>query len=413
MRLTFLILLVLVCFVLGALSCSSPSLLGNSNLRCSLDELVQLNQRPNPDSNADTAPIPPAAENSVLRVAAFNIRSGFGPENERGLPNVEARLRKIAAAIVEQGAPDVVGLNEVDFSSRRSGFMDQAAFIAEQLERAGWHYNVVRGSTWRRDVAGREVDFGNALLVRHPVVRANRCHFNDFAACGESAKRVQGLPQVPLSQPWAWLSQEPRGVVVVDFSWRGLTEVRAIVTHLDPYSAQARETQAAQVIAGLVPSEGPVVLLGDMNTVPVHLTLGRRWFQSDRAHDVLTTGRLYDARAEAAGGDLEAWRRFATYPADSPRWPLDGIFASAEWVTTDLEVMGSGLSDHLGLVGSLTLADSERRTARLEQLALSQRKRLRRIEQCDAPSGDGASLLAWLARAAQSPAPPVEYSLVR
>lgn len=418
MRILFFALILLLGAVFGISSCSSPSLLGASRLRCSLDEVTRLEvlaasneSRPETQPKAPlTADAPPGA---ALRVAVFNMRSGFGPSNDRDLTSVTRRLHRIAQAVVEQGAPDVVGLNEVDFNSRRSGFVDQAAVIAEQLRRAGWEYHVVRGSTWRRDQEGREVDFGNALLVRHPVVRANRCLFSDLSACGDSVRQGRDIPKASLPQPWAWLSHEPRGVIAVDFAWRGETQVRAILTHLDPYSAQAREIQAAQIIARLVPAEGPVVLMGDMNTVPVHLTVNRRWFGADRAHDVLTAGRLYDVRAEAAAGEVGGWQKFATYPSQDPHWPLDAVLASAELISTNVEVMGAGLSDHLGLVSTLTVASAERGAARREQLALRQRNHLKRIQRCDAPTGTGASLLGWLGRAAQATPTPIEYSLVR
>ena len=362
------------------------------NLRCSDEELARLELHPALASEV----VPLGGHEEVgLKAAVFNIRSGFGPENDREPANVRARLTQIASALLNAGAPDVIGLNEVDFHSHRTGFVDQAQFIAEQLERAGLRYRVVRGPAWLREESGREIRYGNALLVRHPIVRARHCSFAKLAEC-DASPTVDNLPHFSLSAPWSWLSQEPRGVVLADIRWRGHV-VRAIVTHLDAFSAQLRETQAAQIIAGLVPSDGSVVLLGDMNTVPTRLTLDRTWFSADRTHDVLTSGRLFDVRSELAGDDASNWKRWATYPADNPRWPLDGVFASADLASVDLGVLGFGLSDHLGLVGTfLPVTDTSRLNARLERLALRREGRFRRLQRCDLPDVGPASFFSWL-----------------
>src|SRR5690606_11511792 len=151
-----------------------------------------------------------------LTAAVFNIRSGFGPDNDRDAARVRARLRQIAAALLTAGAPDVIGLNEVDFRSRRTQFVDQAQFIAEQLERAGHHYRVVRGPASLREDRGREIRSGNALLVRHPILRARHCTCAELAAC-DGSPTLRNLPQASLAAPSSWLSHEPRGVVMADF----------------------------------------------------------------------------------------------------------------------------------------------------------------------------------------------------
>lgn len=390
-------------------SCGSPSLLGASAPTCSSDDLVRWERSPETAARLDAARTTTELaslatgahhrtdvdEEPPLRVAVFNIRSGFGPDNRRAPERVREKLNQIAVTLLAEGPPDVIGLNEVDFHSRRTEFVDQAQFIAERLERAGFSYQVVRGPAWLRDTPGSEIRYGNALLVRHAIVRARHCRFSELSKCGAS-KAVGSLPQVALAAPWSWLSHEPRGVVVVDFRW-GTRSVRAILTHLDPFSAQAREAQAAQIISGLVPSEGLVVLLGDMNAVPTQQTLHRPWFSADRTHDVLTAGRLYDARSELAGDDPSSWKQWATYPARAPRLPLDGIFPSADLAALSLRVIGLGLSDHLGLVGSLSPVDDPRLLQlRREHQASLRAGRFRRIEACDLPRGARASFLSWL-----------------
>lgn len=384
--------LICVCALITMISstCASPSLLGANHSRCSPTELLRL-ETPLPP----LTPAQPSANAEGLKVAVLNIRSGFGPSNDRTPANVEARLVRIAAALAEVGPPDVIGLNEVDFRSRRTGFVDQAVFIATQLRQTGFHYRVVRGPAWLRDTPGSEVRYGNALLIRHPIEQRRRCRFADLSEC-EASSAIDDLPHASLGAPWSWLSHEPRGVVMADFRWQGRS-VRAIVTHLDPFSAQARETQAAQIIAGLVPSDGSVVLLGDMNSVPTQFTLDRQWFGADRTHDVLTSGRLFDLREELVGDDPSAWARWATYPVERPRWGLDGAFASADLTTMSLDVFGEGLADHLGLVATLLpVTDAAVLSARRARHTQLRHRRMDRLQRCDVPNGSASSFLAWL-----------------
>jgi len=279
-------------------------------------------------------PVPP------LRVVSYNLHSGLG---SRLLPlasraEVEGNLRAIAAHIAGAGAvpADAVALNEVDFGSRRTGWIDQATFLAEQLRRlTGEDYQVVRGETWRRDIPGLEVRFGNALLVRHPVVASRSCLLD--GPCGAVARR--------------WFGGEPRGVLQATLEFHG-RELDLLVSHLEAFAPGRRERQAAELRQRFVRPGRTTVLLGDMNAVAA-AAQHKRWFvDDDRSHDILTAGKLQDARvvlaARAGLGDLSSW---ATYPAALPAWALDGAFASPELLPESAHAIGDpASSDHRGLL---------------------------------------------------------------
>src|SRR5690606_30916837 len=123
----------------------------------------------------------------------------------------------------------------------------------------------------------------------------------------------------------------------------------------------------------------------------------RQWFAADRTHDVLTAGRLFDLRGELAGEDPSEWGHWATYPEDEPRWGLDAVFATADLTTSGLEVFGNGLSDHLGLVGTLLpVNDAGQLSARQKRHALRHERRFERLRRCDAPKRESASFYSWL-----------------
>jgi len=294
------------------------------------------------------------AEPLGLHVATYNIHSGLGSGFAlfRGRAQVERNLRAIARSIAaagEGGAPDVVALNEVDFGSRRSGWIDQARFVADELEAiTGVAYDVVRGETWRRDVPGFEVRFGNAALVRLPIVASATCLFDGLEQCGlpgaaaaSAAPRRDGL--------LGRLLREPRGVIRVTIRLQDRL-VDVLVTHLEAFAVRDREAQAAVLLSRFLAPDRATVLLGDMNAVPGVLTRKRWMFSDDRTHAILATGGLADASVSLASRrrqrSLAAW---ATYPAAAPVWGLDWVLGSLDLAPEDVQVIGDAASDHRGL----------------------------------------------------------------
>ena len=330
------------------------SILGNHSVTTTAKQIPDWRDHPAPVALTRHIGVPP------LRAVTYNIHSGFGAHWSifASRVEVEANLRSIAQRIIES-APlvspvDVIGLNEVDFHSRRSGWIDEAAFLADELySRTGSKYQVIRGETWRRNVPGLEVQFGNALLVRHPVIDI---HVSKYGSKNEKN------PKMAIDSSDSALSRffgENRGImrVRIDFHDR---PVDVLVTHLEALVLSQREVQAIEILHDYVRPGISTVLLGDMNSVPSDMTNARRFFAADRTHDILTSGRLLDARVSVAARksapNLSAW---STYPAKQPLWPLDGIFATSDLQPQDVQVIGSDESDHRGLLVSYRWLDVE------------------------------------------------------
>ncbi len=328
----------------------------------------------------------------AVRAVTYNLHSGLGPHFalQRSRVAVEAHLRRIAADIVA-AAPtatpvDVVGLNEVDFHSRRSGWLDEAAFLAGELtRRTGYTYRAVRGETWRRDVPGLEVRFGNAVLVRHRILQAKSCILGKSDCTGSP---------MPVPLPHGLLA-EPRGVIALRLDMGG-RPLDVLVTHLDAFNVSVREAQAAELVRQFVVPGHSTLLLGDSNAVPVPLTAARPHFAADRTHDVLSSGALADVRT----GRGRAVRAVATYPSSAPRWPLDMAFASLDLVPVRVAVVGTEASDHRGLYVRLGRVERPAVLVTLQTRHQEERRaRLARVLACDvhgAPAVRRAKL-AWLA----------------
>src|SRR5690606_7972040 len=135
--------------------------------------------------------------------------------------------------------------------------LDQAAFLAAELERlTGARYDVVYGETRRRTFPF-EFRFGNAALVRHPVLHDNACLYDSAANCtvtGETAS----FPVLQAGGLVESLVREGRGVIraTLDFHGRPLD---VLVTHLEAFALGDREAQAAHLVRHFIHPERTTV----------------------------------------------------------------------------------------------------------------------------------------------------------
>ncbi len=330
-------------------------------------------------------PLPTAAPDAPhLRVVTYNLHSGLGPRwrlfASRDL--VEHNLRRIGRAIASAAPPvapvDVVGLNEVDFAARRSGGFDQAAFLAAELEKlTGYSYTIVRGETWRREIPGLEVRFGNALLVRHRIIRQQACRLG--VACTDT------VAPPPVSGGAGWFGRrigEQRGVVRARIDFSG-TPLDLLLTHLEAIVLDQREGQAAEILQRFIDPTVPTVLLGDLNAVPTGITAERPYLAADRTHDIITGGPLMDARSVLEATGRGNWAQWATFPADAPRWPLDAILASSRLLPRRAGVLGGAASDHRGLFIEYQWLHAPQAQQLAAWHEASRRSRLTRVLACD------------------------------
>lgn len=167
---------------------------------------------------------PAAAGPGPLRVGTFNIHRGKGRDGRVDLARTAETLRGL----------DVVGLNEV----AAAGLDGQAGDLGELLL-LGWLFAPTE-RRWGRN------DFGNGLLSRYRVTRWKR-------------EPLPGSGGPPF-----------RNTLTAELSW-GKTQVRLLVTHIDPRRGGSR--QLAEVIRRFQALERPAILLGDLNIGPEHPTM--------------------------------------------------------------------------------------------------------------------------------------------
>ena len=224
----------------------------------------------------------------------FNIKSAV-----RGLDKV--------AAVTRSAQPDIVALQEVDNSSRRSKGLDQTAALAERTGLAhGTHFRTT-------DLRGG--GYGIALLSRFPL---------------------ESPVQRPLPVP---RGAEPRTVAhaLVQVAGR---EVSVYATHLipQPYTSASRARQS-EVIAGLLADDPrPRLLMGDLNDLPDSLSV--RLLRRQLTDAFVASGR-------GPGGTFPLPRPF------SMAVRLDYVLASQSFLPLCSEVLRVNASDHYPLLAHL------------------------------------------------------------
>ncbi|MEU4791049.1 endonuclease/exonuclease/phosphatase family protein [Micromonospora tulbaghiae] len=239
---------------------------------------------PPAQARATTAP-------AAVRVAAYNIRMGFG---------LDGRLDLDAVARVLRGA-DVVLLSEVDRGWWLNGGHDTLALLAGRL---GMPYVFAPAA---------DPVWGDAVLSRFPT------------RSGQTRRlTAHGAPT----------GAQALGVTL-DLGGR---ELAVVATHLQPPPGRDPVEQAGEVaaFAGRYANGRPLVLGGDLNTEP-----------DDPAFAEFTRAGLVDALAPA--------RPLRTSPADDPRTQIDHVFVSPGLTANEVRAPRTEASDHLPVTLTVTL----------------------------------------------------------
>jgi endonuclease/exonuclease/phosphatase family metal-dependent hydrolase len=250
-----------------------------------------------------------AGEPPTLRVMTYNIAAGNG--NLAGI-----------ADVIREADPDIVALQEVDVHwGERSGYVDQAAWLAETLGmqvRFGPIYQLP-------GVPLRE--FGLAILTREPIV-------------GFTNHEIPRL-STQAAEP------EPRALpgfleAVVDV---GGMRVHVFDTHLD-YRAdpRVREQQAAAMLEVMRDLDGPVILMGDLNAT------------ADARELEPLFVRFQDAWHAGHGDGF-------TYPAVSPERRIDYVLFSDAFHAAWVRVQETAASDHRPVIADLVAGGPGTRSA--------------------------------------------------
>jgi endonuclease/exonuclease/phosphatase family metal-dependent hydrolase len=184
--------------------------------------------------SAKVAPLKsnPAGGEGTLKVISYNIHHANPPSKAReGLIDVDA-----IANVINNQHPDLVGVQEVDKGTKRSGNIDEAALLGQKT---GMHYRFFKAI----DHDGGE--YGLAILSKYPV---------------ESSAKVD-LPQA--------MKGEARILSYITLKIPGKGLITFANTHLDAQRPDSnRVVQVKRIMEEMGKRSGPIIITGDFNSEP-------------------------------------------------------------------------------------------------------------------------------------------------
>lgn len=239
-----------------------------------------------------------------LRVATYNVHGCRGLDGRRS----EKRIADVIAML----DVDVIGLQELDLNRPRSAGVDQAALIAEQL---GWH------RIFHPALRVADGQYGDAILSRYPM----------------KLRQARELPSVTTR-----VCRESRAAIWVEIEAPG-GRVQVINTHLG--LGRRERFMQAELLAGpewlgRVPTDDPLILMGDFNSLPASPAFR------------LLSQLLRDSRTLVRPAP-----RLRTFPTRYPLLAVDHILVNAQLDVNSVAVIRNAAtrmaSDHFPVVADL------------------------------------------------------------
>lgn len=254
-----------------------------------------------------------------LTVMTYNIAGGrdhhFYNTEKKPLPVDPAAAGKV----IGKYAPDICGLNEVDFALPRSN----RVYMAGEIARTAGVYQ----SFFARAVTWEPGQYGNAMITRHLL---------------RSAESIEIPDPEDKSEPTYY---ETRCVLKATVEVENVP-IRVLITHFGLAQTE-RESAVATLLPLIDEWNGPLLLMGDFNVIPTDPLLNP------------IRARLQDTFAVYPDQNAH------TYPSD-PLIPcstdpngckIDYIFASKHFAVREYIIPQERASDHLPCVTRLTLGD--------------------------------------------------------
>ena len=235
-----------------------------------------------------------AKEDDTLRLLTYNIHHCEGLDGRKDIERT--------AAVIKAAKPDLVALQEVDYKTRRSGNVDQAAELGKLCG-----MNAVFG----RAIDYKGGQYGNALLSVKPFLDTHNYRLPKGGA--ENRTMIAGMIPLIRRQTLTFAS-----------------------THFDHKNTKSR-TDAASMLADLVPkSTSFVIIAGDLNCKP----------DAAELRPLATVLRSVNTEP------------LPTFPAHSPSSQIDYILLDqrARWTVESVEVIDDdGASDHRPLLAVIRI----------------------------------------------------------
>jgi endonuclease/exonuclease/phosphatase family metal-dependent hydrolase len=245
-----------------------------------------------------------------FRIVTFNIAHGRGLSPFQGLHGrrrFQRNLQKIAKLLGEL-KPDIVAIQEIDQNSRWSGSFDHLDYLNAL---AGFPHAVF-GVNNRR-AGGYQLNYGNAILSRHPIVSWENIPFGIHGIGGKGFLFAE-INVGGRLLPFVNLHLHHRSRV------HRFRQIEQLMKYLNAMRERRRLQWATEPI-----------LCGDLNNA---------------SHRLDATASLFQYFSLQGHYTLHPPKGVRTYPAPWPRRALDFIFLPPNCRVLHCHVVRCHLSDH-------------------------------------------------------------------
>ncbi|WP_263787658.1 endonuclease/exonuclease/phosphatase family protein [Salinibacter grassmerensis] len=292
---------------------------------------------------------PDTTQPDTLTVTTYNIGYLSGMRNNEPVVRPDSLFyanMDQAVGFLQEAAPDIVGLQEIDFGGARAAHVHQLDTLAARLGYAGaaqavnWDERYLPFPYGRPAVHFGRTLSGQAVLSHRPVRR--------------HARTTLPRPSQPFFRDAFYLDRLAQ-VGVVDVGGHPLAVINV---HLEAFDVGTREKQARIVndLYRRLASNGiPALLLGDFNSSLSSDGETGQAGAKDATMQYVLDGTDLRSAVNTASADTAS----ATYPADTPARKIDHIFYPPQF----FEVVGTKRwcgaprppSDHCAVTASLRL----------------------------------------------------------
>jgi len=246
----------------------------------------------------------------TVKILSLNISHGRNTAINQIFVSKKRTYRNLdkIAALLEGIAPDVVALQEADAPSRWSGNFDHVAYVAKE---AGYPCRVHgrHSQSWISS-------YGTALLSRSKPADSAFVRFSP-----------------------SWPSKQ-KGYVSATFDWpvgQQRMSITLVSVHLDFLRKSTRDRQVREIAEGLSNIDGPLILMGDLNS---------EW-EDGKSHvrmlaDELSLRAFYPERSG-----------FGTYKGPTGK-RLDWILITQDLEFKDYRVLPDVVADHFAVFAEVS-----------------------------------------------------------
>ena len=297
-------------------------------------------------------PTPSQAKESYTAVT-YNVGYLSGLTNNTGKTLEHTFFEKNqqqAIAALQAIEPDIVSLQEVDFDSARSHYINQAEAIAQGLAlphgaiAVNWDKNYLPFPYGPPNRHFKKMLSGQVILSRYPIEQNHRLVLErverePFYFKAFYLDRVAQVSQVALGE---------RSLVVIN-------------VHLEAFSETTRISQTRfvrKLAEDYAAKDLPVIVMGDFNSAINRATFTdgglQQAFQENQhsINEMLVSKKLLPA-VPTTKWSSNASSCIATFPSNAPQYKLDYIFYTPSNLTIDsVQVLSTAKtsSDHLPLM---------------------------------------------------------------